>query len=116
MQFYLAPILLVISLGVVAGNIEDAHPLDVTQKVSNASDPIDSASPLQIGLVVFSGLVWLIGVNLLFEFHRRRTNKTIWDLFNPIKLNFLDFNGREWSILTTIVVITILFGYCAFFV
>jgi hypothetical protein len=53
--------------------------------------------PVQVALIGVAAALWIGGGNLLMHFHRR-LGKQWWQMLNPAKLPFKDFNAREWLI------------------
>lgn len=66
--------------------------------------------PLQKFYLGAAAATWLIGANVLFVTHNRRTKKKWWHQLNPLNPPFKDFNRREWAILLALTVVTMVFG------
>jgi hypothetical protein len=109
--FFTFPILLVFFFADLAGLMP---PHDPTTTAFLEPPPIREViakmPPLQLALLGGAGLIWIVGGNVLFHLHNRRLGKRWWQALNPFDPPFKDFNGREWIILGTLLVLSLGLG------
>jgi len=116
---FVGPILLVFVFAELGGlfpetNFENQPKIERPMIDRPELNELFGAMPLlQKILLGAAGATWLIGGNLLFITHNRRTNKRWWHLLNPLNPPFKDFNGKEWLILVCLVVITMALSMAA---
>lgn len=111
---FVGPILLVFAIAKLGGLFPEVdfenQPAPEPPEFSEVFRPMPLMQKILLGA---AGATWIIGGNLLFVVHNRRTNKRWWHQLNPLNPPFKDFNSKEWSILIGLLVVSMVLGAAA---
>ena len=120
MLLFVAPILLVFLLANPEGLFDlwspEADEIETPPVTERFARMPRGRAILLVPFAILLGLaaaVWIIGGNLLWLAHKRRTGKTWRQVLNPLDPPFKDYNAREWTWLVLLVVFTLVLGAAA---
>jgi hypothetical protein len=110
---FVVPILITFGLAELAGITELPTYPDEPREIPPASLIFSKLNTWQIGFIACAAITWIGGLNVLLNFHRKRTGKPWWVMINPFSPMFRDFDRSEWKIFAGLLIVSLAFGVAA---
>ncbi len=113
---FVIPILITFALGELAGITRFPRFSDVPETAPSATELFSKMPAMQIALLAVAAIIWIVGNKLLLDSHKKRTGKSWWDIANPFKPHFGDYNTKERSTFVVTLLVAMAFGFGALIV